>query len=125
MEDEHRMSINEIIEKLKTDWADWDDKENGELHIRKRELMNALFEIETALIAYTGKIAEMIARGEGLKETHWACGHLQLNGPGEQYAGHDPCDMCLRDLKLKLLKLSRLLSYEDLKRIYIGLPVYK
>jgi hypothetical protein len=80
------MSINETIGKLKTDWADWDDKEDGVLHIRKRELMNAPFEIETALAAYTRRIAEMNATG-GLKETNWACGHLQPDGPGDEYAG--------------------------------------
>ena len=123
MEDENTMSINKIIEKLQTEWADWDDQEDGFLHITKMELMRALQETENALKTYNMKIAEMVAKGEGLKETHWACGHVQPAGPGEEYAATDPCDMCLLDLKVKLLKLSRLLSDKDLKRVYIGPPI--
>ena len=123
MEELPEMNINEIDLKLKTEWADWDDREDGWLHIRKIELMHALQKIEADLTAYHSKIAEMIAKGEALKTTRWACGHVQPAGPGDEYAGADPCDTCLLEMKVKLLKLSRLLSDKDMRAVY-GTPIY-
>ncbi len=122
MEDLPEMNVNEIALKLQGDWADWDDKEAGELHIRKRELMYAIQKIESEITASHYKIHHMIIKGEELQTTHWACGHEGM-GPGDEHVGPDPCDTCLRDIKLKLLKLSELLSDKDLLTVYSS-PVY-
>ena len=79
--------------------------------------MHAIQTIEAELSACHENIAEMIAKGEELPMTHWTCGH-QGPGPGDEYVGPDVCDTCLLDMKLQLLKLSRLLSDKDLRTAY-------
>lgn len=69
----------------------------------------------------------MLAIDEAFKETNWTCSDI-TNGPGDDYcdtayrSGDAYCDTCLRCMKVKLLKLSRLLSDADLKRVY-GMPI--
>jgi hypothetical protein len=115
------MNLNDIAFKLQGDWADWDDKEDSYLHIRKSELMHALQKMESEIHACHFRIHEMIIKGEELKKTRWICGHEGM-GPGDEYVGRDPCDTCLLDMKLKLLKLSRLLNDKDLRTAYTKPP---
>jgi hypothetical protein len=84
--------------------------------------MYAIQKIESEITACHYKIHDMIIKGEELQTTHWTCGHKGM-GPGDEHVGPDPCDTCLRDMKLKLLKLSRLLSDKDLLTVYSS-PVY-
>jgi hypothetical protein len=128
MKEPREMSIKDIELKLEDEWADWDDNEDGRINIRKRELMYALQKIEDMIDMYQSKIAAMLAIHEGYKETNWTCGDI-TNGPGDDYcetayrSGDAYCDTCLRNMKVKLLKLSRLLSDADMKRVYVGNPI--
>lgn len=45
MKELREMSIRDIELKLEDEWADWDDNEDGQINIRKRELMYALQKI--------------------------------------------------------------------------------
>lgn len=111
------MNVHEIYRKLDGDWADWDEEEDGVLHIRKIELMHAIHQIEAELLTCNGMLAETVARGKELETTHWLCGHVGP-GPVDERVGPSYCETCLLEMKLRLLKLSRLLSDKDLRRAY-------
>jgi hypothetical protein len=84
--------------------------------------MHALQKIEAELSAVHAEEAEMLAKGEEPKKTQRACGHEGFYLGGE-YREADQCDICLLEMKVKLLKLSRLLSDEDMRAVY-STPIY-
>lgn len=102
------LGIEQIYQKLQKDWADWSDAEDGCLSIRKRELMAAIQVINAYLVNY-----DLKTRIEN-DPTMKVCEFCEGN-----YKGAEPvCHNCLLDIKFRLRKLSCLLSYEDLRKVY-------
>ncbi|MGZ4901983.1 MAG: hypothetical protein ACXV6K_07585 [Halobacteriota archaeon] len=102
------LGIEQIYEKLQTDWADWSNAENGCLSICKKELMAAIQIINAYLVNYDLKTR--IEKDPAMK----FCAFCEGN-----YQGAEPvCHNCLLDIKFRLRKLSCLLSYEDLRKVY-------
>ncbi|MGZ4930248.1 MAG: hypothetical protein ACXVI5_03950 [Halobacteriota archaeon] len=102
------LGIEQIYQKLQTDWADWSDAEDGCLSICKRELMAAIQTINAYLTNYDLKTR--IEKDPTAKVCEFCEGN---------YKGAEPiCHNCLLSIKFGLRRLSCLLNEEDLRKVY-------